>query len=463
MNRSKELCLKTHQEHCENVDTIFKYLFVVQWIAAIVCALLISPYTWIGNENLIHIHVYAAVFIGGLLALPPIFLTTFQPGKKLNRYVISISQICFSVLLIHLSGGRIETHFHIFGSLAILAFYRDWKIIALATIIIGLDHLLRGFFWPQSVYGVLYATPWRAFEHAVWVLYEDIVLFFAIKSGNLQFQSISDKQIELEEMIEQLKLANQTINSYRYALDTSSIVAITDAQGKIINVNDNFCQISKYSREELLGKTHQIINSKHHNKSFFENMWNTIHSGSVWKGEIKNKAKDNTSYWVDTSIVPIFDEYNKIKQFLAIRKDITEKKLLEEKILELNLTLEQKVQERTNELQATQVQLLHASKMSTLGEMAGGVAHEINNPLAIISSLSTQIMEQAEKGDLEKEQLSKTAEKLIKMSFRIAKIVKGLRTFSRSAEHDPMQDVNIKNMLEETISFLYGKNKKTQR
>ena len=126
------------------------------------------------------------------------------------------------------------------------------------------------------------------------------------------------------------------LRKYREALDFHSIVAITDMRGKIVYVNDAFCKISKYSKEELLGQDHRIINSGYHDQEFFTNMWSKIASGDIWTGDIKNKAKDGSYYWVQTSIIPFKNKKGKIFQYVAIRTDITEKVLLKEKIEGVN-------------------------------------------------------------------------------------------------------------------------------
>ncbi|HEV7779811.1 MAG TPA: PAS domain S-box protein [Chitinophagaceae bacterium] len=157
-----------------------------------------------------------------------------------------------------------------------------------------------------------------------------IVPFLDEKGKPYQYVAIRADITERKQGEENLQKSLKEIADYKYALDESSIIAITDQKGIIKHANENFCRISKYTLEELIGQDHRIINSGHHPKEFIRNLWVTIANGRIWKGELKNKAKDGTIYWVDTTIVPFLDEKGKPYQYVAIRSDITERKKAEE-------------------------------------------------------------------------------------------------------------------------------------
>ncbi len=155
-----------------------------------------------------------------------------------------------------------------------------------------------------------------------------------------------------------LETSLKELSQIRFALDASAIVAITDIKGRIIFANDTFCAISKYKREELLGQDHRILNSKHHPSEFFRELWRTIAQGKVWKGEIRNCAKDGSFYWVDTTIIPFLDKEGKPYQYWAIRYEITQRKLMEEQIERFSKRILPKGHPSANVLTAREKQIL---------------------------------------------------------------------------------------------------------
>src|SRR5262247_1861684 len=190
-HRADELYAQHQLEIYQRTDRLFAILMVFQWTAGIAFALWVSPLAWDGTESRTHVHVWAAIFLGGAICLFPALLGLLRPGERSTRYTIAVAQMLLGALLIHLTGGRIETHFHVFGSLAFLAFYRDWRVLIPATIVVALDHVVRGIYWPQSVFGVLAASPWRVVEHAGWVVFEDIFLVASCLQGTRELTAIA--------------------------------------------------------------------------------------------------------------------------------------------------------------------------------------------------------------------------------------------------------------------------------
>lgn len=179
-------------------DGLMCVLFAIQWIAGILAALFLSPRAWEGNQSVISFNLYAAVFFGGGISIFPILLARYEPGRPVTRHVIAASQMLWSALLIHLLGGRIETHFHVFGSLAFLFFYRDWKVLLTATVIVGADHMLRGIYYPESVFGVVTSSNWRWLEHAAWVIFEDIFLVWACVQTVKEMKVNAEREARVE-------------------------------------------------------------------------------------------------------------------------------------------------------------------------------------------------------------------------------------------------------------------------
>jgi PAS domain S-box-containing protein len=208
---------------------------------------------------------------------------------------------------------------------------------------------------------------------------------------------------------EQLKTSLKEIGDLKTALDEHAIVAITDPQGKITYVNDKFCAISKYSREELIGQDHRIVNSGFHSKEFIRSLWRTIAQGNVWHGEIKNKAKDGTFYWVDTTLVPFLDESGKPRQYVAIRADITGLKDAEEAI-------------------RTQAEDLARSNKD-LEQFAYVASHDLQEPLRAVAGC-LQVLQRRYGSSLD-ERADELIGHAVDGSHRMQTLIEGLLEFSR--------------------------------
>jgi PAS domain S-box-containing protein len=278
---------------------------------------------------------------------------------------------------------------------------------------------------------------------------------------DLSKQKKTDEQITQlnKELESRLQQTQSEVSDYKHALDESAIVAITDQKGIIKHVNNNFCKISKYSREELLGKDHRIINSGYHSKEFIRNLWTTIANGKIWRGELRNRAKDGTIYWVDTTIVPFLNEQGKPYQYLAIRSDITQRKLAEEQLLKINEDLENKVKERTLELTYA------LEKEKELNEMKSRfvsiASHEFRTPLSAILS-STSLVEHYTKP--EQDEKRKKHVDRIKSSVRnltsILDDFLSLEKLEQGKVEAHSMEFNLKEFIEDAIEEMEGMSKR---
>jgi methyl-accepting chemotaxis protein len=227
--RAREIFKAHLQDVYVKTDRMFAVLLGVEWLVGILFACIISPRAWAGRQSSVHPHLLAAIFLGGALVSLPAMLAWRAAGAQVTRHTIAFSQMLISGLLIHLTGGRIETHFHVFGSLAFLGFYRDWRVLVTATLTVALDHLLRGLFYPESVYGVLSATIWRTLEHAAWVLFEVFFLVQAALNSLKEMTSIADRQADMEESNLELQA------SYARLEDTNRLLHVSNSSLDVKN------------------------------------------------------------------------------------------------------------------------------------------------------------------------------------------------------------------------------------
>ncbi|QDT99945.1 ATP-binding protein [Gimesia aquarii] len=373
--RVESLYQNNRLEIFKRTDRLFACLMVLQWIGSIIAAYWISPRAWSGTESEIHLHIWAAILLGGLISLFPIYLAITRSGSTLTRHVVAISQMLMASLLIHLSGGRIETHFHIFGSLAFLAFYRDWRVLISATVVVVVDHLAFGLFYPQAIFGVLTASPWRVVEHGAWVVFEDVFLFIAIHQSLKEMRAMARQQAELEatnESVESqvksrtrdLHSANQMILDANHKLEHQTdelrrqakdlVVANRKAEqlsafGQILDRSQNeiyifdqetlkFVHVSKgacrnigYSMEELRELTPVDIKPEHTQQSFQEIVSPLIEGlQSNLEFTTVHRRKDGSEYPVTVNLELSTLEERAV--FVAVILDITEQQRASQKI-----------------------------------------------------------------------------------------------------------------------------------
>ena len=230
-----------------------------------------------------------------------------------------------------------------------------------------------------------------------------------------------------------LKSTTRELRNIRHALDEAAIVAITDRAGNIIHINKKFCDISKYSREELLGKNHRLINSGYHSKEFFVQMWKTISSGKVWEGELRNRAKDGSYYWVNTSIIPFLEENGEPYQYVSIRYEITQRKNAEEQLR----VYADKLEQSNRELQ----------------DFASIAAHDLQEPLRKIQAFGDRLeaRSQTEFTSEGRDYL----DRMLSSAKRMRRLIDDLLTYSRIASKARAFEVaDLNQVLQEVLSDL---------
>ncbi len=348
-------------------DRLFLWLTIVEYIAGIVVAYVLSPKTYVGSESFLHPHVTLAIVLGAIVTIPIVYATVFWPGQYRTRTIIAVCHMLMSALLIHISGGRIETHFHVFGTLAFLSFYRDWRILIWASLVVAADHLVRGIYIPGSVYGVVANAEWRFIEHAGWVAFEDVILIASCIRGVNEVHAIAQQQAELEaanerveakveERTEELRESElQKTTVFENALDG---IVTANSEGRIIEINPAAERIFGVCRHHVLGiPLAKIFCAGQSQDLVAESLRAHASSGRghlvSQNVELAAVSDSGTPIPIEVSImcVPV----KGCPLYTAFVRDISERKKLEEK-------------------------LAHTNKMESLGQLATGVAHEINTP-----------------------------------------------------------------------------------
>jgi len=438
--RALELFSEMQDAVIKHTDSIFGRLMMLQWLAAIITAVVISPRTWAGTQSNIHVHVIAAVFLGGFITALPVFMALRHPGRVLTRQTVAIGQMLMSALLIHLTEGRIETHFHVFGSLAILAFYRDWRVLISASLVVYVDHLVRGAFWPQSVYGVLHASIWRSLEHAWWVGFEVTFLIISIRNSLRETLNVAVRQAKLEDI-------NETIEREVTQRTAELTQEITDRRHAETNLKQSEAQLAKAQHIARLGSWEwDVVKNKvtwsdetgrlygFSDRDYGADMSRAlerihpedrskvqlaldeaIRSGGPYVCDHRALLPDGTIRYMHGLGEVVMDENGKAIRIIGTTQDITEAERAEAA------------------LRRSEEQLRQSQKMEAVGRLAGGVAHDFNNLLTVINCYSAMSLKQMDKSH----PLRKNTEEVQAATERAASLTGQLLAFSRKQVLQP--------------------------
>lgn len=358
--RSRELYNANVLDVAKRTDRVFGILMAVQYLTVVAWAAFETPLTYAGSKSSIHPHLWAALIIGAIIAFPTMGLAFLKPGAATNKWFISVGQMLMGALLIHASGGRIETHFHVFGSLAFLSLYRDWRVLVPATLVVLVDHIARGILNPMSIYGVPSGAQWRFLEHATWVVYENIVLIATCVAATREMKGMASRQAELEEIngrieatiVERTDALRQAESRYgeviKHSLDS---IILVGRDGNITELNPSAEQLFHARTSELNGSSFPLL---------FDGESRDIITGFVVSEENRSARHELTAVRPDETTFPVevslaAANHSDGVAYVAFIRDLTEQRRLESK-------------------------LNQAQKMESIGHMSTGIAHEINTP-----------------------------------------------------------------------------------
>jgi PAS domain S-box-containing protein len=426
--RSREIFDERRRKHHCKTDRNFSVLMICQWVAALFYTLLVSPRTWDGDSSTLHPHVWLVLFFGGAVTGLPVALAYMMPGSIGTRHVIAVSQALMSSLLIHISGGRIETHFHVFGSLAFLAFYRDWKVLITASLVVAADHLMRGIYWPASIFGVLASSPWRWLEHAGWVVFEDVFLVISIRQTLAEMMGVAERQAKLEAVNGEIErqVAERTAELVHENTERkNSEAALRESELRFRQMAENIQQVFWMARphgEELIyiSPAYEQIWARTCESAYADpnsrlnaivpedraaafTAFEKCAAGDTFDIEYRIARPDGSHQWISDRGFPVRDDSGKVVRVCGIAGDITARKQAEEKLTKAHR------------------ELLDASRLAGMAEVSTSVLHNVGN---VLNSVNISVGVAADKiGRLKTDALSRLATILAEHSHDLAGFV----------------------------------------
>lgn len=357
-HRAEQLLGKQLLRGRVSVDRVCAVILIAQWFFAAVCAAVVSPRMWNGVESALHPHVWMAICLGGVVTCVPLILVWRLPGAVITRHVIAVAQMLHSSLLIHVMGGRIEAHFHIFGSLALLAFYRDWRVMITATVVVAGDHVLRGWLWPLSIYGTQSVEPWRWLEHAAWVVFEDVILFVGIRRSLQQsrISCLNAVDVELsyervEALVTQRSAALKSSEAmFRNIVKTAHEgIWLVDSNARTTFINERMADLLGYTVDEIQGTSMYAYMDKESEAVAERNFLNRK-NGSGSSQDFCFNHKNGQRLWVLLSTNAVLDDDGSFIGALALATDITSRREDESRIRQAHHESEMLVESITSSL-----------------------------------------------------------------------------------------------------------------
>jgi len=330
---------KSHLEkiYCQ-ADVLFGGLLITEWIASILIAMLWTPKIWSGTISDIHLHVYLAVWLGLATISLPMFFIIRLPGKPITRHIVAVAQMIMTSFLIHLTGGKIETHFLVFATLAFLAFYRDWKVLVTGTTFVFLDHIFRGIYFPFSIYGETTPQTWRFLEHGFWITFGDIFFVNWCVTTRKEMWEMAKKHARLENtnQIIESEVAERTAEAKRekerfQILCSFAPVTIfeTDSFGNWTFVGQRWSELTGLSPEAALSTGWQNLIHLEEKTEVLKSWAQSIRKGQNWEIEFRIRDIDGKLKWVRGEAVQCRPDADSLPIFIGFIMDISDHKMSE--------------------------------------------------------------------------------------------------------------------------------------
>jgi PAS domain S-box-containing protein len=350
LQRRDEL-VKEHRTHVRRqTDRLFAIVMAIQFVAIVIGTLAFSPRTFAGAASAVHPHVWQGVGLGLLIAAPVWWVGLRDRGAAVSLLVVPVCQLLMSCMIIHLTGGRIESHFHVFVSLAFLTFYRDYRVFLPATLTVVVDHAVRGYYYPMSVYGMPYPDILRLFEHSAWVVFQDVFVVAASVQGVREMHAIAIRQALLEQLQDRTEqtvvarteeLRHSEARKGAVLENAQDAILVADERGQLTDINPAAEAVFGIKRAESLG--HPLDEFVRRREA----------SGGSARYETVATRADGTTFAAEVSRNRVRVGRETVETVFV--RDLTDRHTLESK-------------------------LAHAQKMETIGGMSAGIAHEINTP-----------------------------------------------------------------------------------